>query len=104
MVTWIMQQNLVTEPQKWEEAFVALGTKWKPIEIIPFLNLAIQLSKAIVSLHQEGLFAKEIIPIIAPTKICKRKYWCCSVKSTMYIRIIFLFCKFGPTNPFFGQK
>ncbi len=33
-----------------------------PIEIIPFLRLAIQLSKAITALHQEGLFAKEIIP------------------------------------------
>lgn len=35
-VTWIMQQNLVTEPKKWTYALEALGSKWKPIEIIPF--------------------------------------------------------------------
>lgn len=35
-VTWIMQQNLVSEPLKWTDALNALGSKWKPIEIVPF--------------------------------------------------------------------
>ena len=38
MVTWIMQQNLVTEPQKWNEAIAICGSKWKPIEIVPFAD------------------------------------------------------------------
>lgn len=37
-VTWIMQQNLVSEPQKWIEALEAMGSKWKPITIIPFAD------------------------------------------------------------------
>lgn len=38
MVTWIMQQNLVKEPQKWYDALEVCGSKWKPVEIIPFAD------------------------------------------------------------------
>lgn len=37
-VTWIMQQNLVSEPLKWTGPLNALGSKWKPIEIVPFAD------------------------------------------------------------------
>jgi hypothetical protein len=38
MVTWIMQQNLVKELDKWMDAFKVTDTKWKPIEIVPFAD------------------------------------------------------------------